>query len=69
MACNPEVLKHVPLFALLDEEETAVLACQVRLSAGLDGLRVRLGTESAALRSKHFSSSTRSTPQTQGESA
>jgi CRP/FNR family cyclic AMP-dependent transcriptional regulator len=31
MACNPEVLKHVPLFALLDEEETAVLACQVRL--------------------------------------
>jgi CRP/FNR family transcriptional regulator, cyclic AMP receptor protein len=31
MACNPEVLKHVPLFALLDEEETAVLAGQVRL--------------------------------------
>ena len=31
MACNPEVLKHVPLFALLDEEETAVLASQVRL--------------------------------------
>ena len=31
MACNPEVLKHVPLFALLDEEETAVLAAQVRL--------------------------------------
>jgi len=31
MACNPEVLKHVPLFALLDEEETAVLANQVRL--------------------------------------
>src|SRR5258708_26979101 len=26
MSCNPEVLKHVPLFALLDEEETAVLA-------------------------------------------
>ena len=31
MACNPEVLKHVPLFALLEEEETAVLAGQVRL--------------------------------------
>jgi CRP/FNR family cyclic AMP-dependent transcriptional regulator len=31
MACNPEVLKHVPLFASLDEEETAVLAGQVEL--------------------------------------
>ncbi|HLV86963.1 MAG TPA: DUF1003 domain-containing protein [Candidatus Sulfotelmatobacter sp.] len=31
MACNPEVLKHVPLFASLDKEETAVLAGQVRL--------------------------------------
>jgi len=31
MPCNPEVLKHVPLFALLDEDETAVLAGQVRL--------------------------------------
>jgi CRP-like cAMP-binding protein len=31
MACNPEVLKHVPLFSLLDEEETAVLAGQVEL--------------------------------------
>lgn len=31
MACNPEVLKHVPLFATLDEEETAVLAAQVEL--------------------------------------
>ncbi len=31
MACNPDVLKHVPLFASLDEEETAVLAGQVRL--------------------------------------
>src|SRR6266704_2511976 len=33
MACNPEVLKHVPLFALLDEEETAVLAAQVELKS------------------------------------
>src|SRR5437764_809050 len=31
MACNPDALKHVPLFALLDEEETAVLAGQVEL--------------------------------------
>src|ERR1700756_4987297 len=31
MACNPEVLKHVPLFALLDADETAVLASQVEL--------------------------------------
>ena len=29
MACNPETLKHVPLFALLDDEEAAVLAGQV----------------------------------------
>jgi CRP/FNR family cyclic AMP-dependent transcriptional regulator len=33
MACNPEVLKHVPLFALLDEDETAVLASQVELKS------------------------------------
>jgi CRP/FNR family transcriptional regulator, cyclic AMP receptor protein len=31
MACNPEMLKQVPLFTLLDEEETAVLAGQVEL--------------------------------------
>jgi len=31
MPCQPEILKHVPLFALLDEEETAVLAGQVEL--------------------------------------
>src|SRR6266853_3860266 len=31
MSCNPEALKHVPLFALLDEEETAVLAGQEEL--------------------------------------
>ena len=31
MACSPEILKRVPLFALLDEEETAVLAEQVEL--------------------------------------
>jgi uncharacterized membrane protein len=29
MACDPETLKHVPLFALLDKDEAAVLAGQV----------------------------------------
>src|SRR5437660_9642522 len=33
MRCDPEVLKHVPRFALLDEEEMAVLASQVELKA------------------------------------
>jgi CRP/FNR family cyclic AMP-dependent transcriptional regulator len=31
MPCSPDVLKHVPLFALLDEDELAVLAEQVQL--------------------------------------
>jgi len=31
MACDPEVLNSVPLFALLDQDETAVLAAQVEL--------------------------------------
>jgi CRP/FNR family cyclic AMP-dependent transcriptional regulator len=31
MACNPEVLKDVPLFALLDADEKAVLAAQVEV--------------------------------------
>jgi len=31
MSCNPEVLKQVPLFALLDEDETALLANKVEL--------------------------------------
>jgi uncharacterized membrane protein len=31
MACDPNELTHVPLFALLDEEEAAVLASQVEL--------------------------------------
>ena len=33
MACKPEVLRHVPLFELLDDEETAVLAGQVELKS------------------------------------
>jgi len=31
MSCNPEVLKQVPLFALLDDDETALLANKVEL--------------------------------------
>lgn len=31
MACDPDVLRQVPLFALLDDDETAVLAGQVGL--------------------------------------
>jgi CRP/FNR family transcriptional regulator, cyclic AMP receptor protein len=31
MSCKPEVLKNVPLFSLLDDDETAVLAGQVEI--------------------------------------
>ena len=31
MACSPEMLRRVPLFALLDDDETAVLAAQVEI--------------------------------------
>jgi CRP/FNR family cyclic AMP-dependent transcriptional regulator len=31
MPCRPEELKHVPLFALLDDDETAILAAQVEV--------------------------------------
>jgi uncharacterized membrane protein len=31
MACNPRILRQVPLFALLDDDETAVLAGQVEV--------------------------------------
>ncbi len=31
MTCHPEVLKQVPLFALLDQDETALLATKVEL--------------------------------------
>lgn len=33
MACEPEILKGVPLFSLLDEDERAVLAAQVEVKA------------------------------------
>ncbi len=31
MACSPDELRHIPLFALLDDEEIGVLAAQVEL--------------------------------------
>ena len=31
MACEPDILRQVPLFALLDDDETAVLAAQVEI--------------------------------------
>ena len=31
MACDPGTLRQVPLFALLDDDELAVLASQVEL--------------------------------------
>src|ERR1700761_1813721 len=31
MPCDPEELRHVPLFSLLDDDELAVLASQVEL--------------------------------------
>ena len=31
MACDQEELRHVPLFALLDDDELAVLAAQVEM--------------------------------------
>jgi uncharacterized membrane protein len=32
MACDPTILRQVPLFALLDDDETAVLAAQVEIT-------------------------------------
>ncbi len=40
MACDPEVLKHVPLFADLDEDETAVLAGQLEMKTFLPRQRI-----------------------------
>jgi CRP/FNR family cyclic AMP-dependent transcriptional regulator len=48
MAFNPEVLKNVPLFALLDDEEMAVLAGQVELRKFAPRQRIyRIGDRSA----------------------
>src|SRR5665213_1986943 len=40
MSCNPEVLKQVPLFAMLDDDETALLAGQVELKTFLPRQRI-----------------------------
>ncbi len=48
MACTPDVLKHVPLFALLDEEELSVLASQVELRKFAARQRIyKIGDESS----------------------
>src|SRR5579871_1452065 len=40
MPCDPEVLKQVPLFALLDDEEIAVLASQVEMKTFANRQRI-----------------------------
>jgi uncharacterized membrane protein len=40
MSCNPDVLKQVPLFALLDDDETALLAGKVELKTFLPRQRI-----------------------------
>lgn len=46
MPCRPEALRQVPLFALLDDEETAVLASQVELKTFAPRQRIyKLGDE------------------------
>jgi CRP/FNR family cyclic AMP-dependent transcriptional regulator len=40
MACNPEILRDIPLFALLDDEEMAVLAGQVELRTFAERQRI-----------------------------
>src|SRR5450755_2039868 len=46
MACDPETLRQVPLFALLDDDEMAVLASQVELQTFAPRQRIyRAGEE------------------------
>jgi uncharacterized membrane protein len=40
MACKPEILRDIPLFALLDDDEMAVLAGQVELRTFADRQRI-----------------------------
>lgn len=48
MACNPEILRDVPLFSLLDEDELGVLASQVELRKFLKRQRIyKMGDPSA----------------------
>src|SRR5665647_409013 len=45
MGCNAEELKHVPIFALLDDDETAVLAGQVEVKSFAPRQRIyRIGS-------------------------
>jgi CRP/FNR family transcriptional regulator, cyclic AMP receptor protein len=47
MKCDPEVLKHVPLFSLLDDEEAAVLAGQVEVKTFAPRQRIyKIGEDS-----------------------
>jgi uncharacterized membrane protein len=47
MPCEPEVLQNVPLFALLDPDETAILAAQVEVRKFLPRQRIyKLGAAS-----------------------
>ena len=46
MACEPEILRQVPLFALLDDDETAVLAAQVEIKTFAPRQRIyKMGDE------------------------
>ena len=47
MSCEPQVLKNVPLFALLDDDETAVLAAQVELTTFAARQRIYRASEPA----------------------
>lgn len=49
MACDPAVLRQVPLFALLDDDETAVLAGQVGLKTFAPRQRVYKAGEAGGL--------------------
>jgi CRP/FNR family cyclic AMP-dependent transcriptional regulator len=40
MPCNPDELRHVPLFELLDDDETQVLAAQVEIRRFAPGQRI-----------------------------
>jgi uncharacterized membrane protein len=40
MACEPQILRQIPLFALLDDEETAVLAAQVEVKRFMPRQRI-----------------------------
>jgi uncharacterized membrane protein len=48
MSCKPEVLKSVPLFSLLDDDETAVLASQVEVKTFAPRQRIYKAGDSGA---------------------